>query len=224
VSANLEDEWVPDLLDAVSDFGFNRIAERGLPEAMEILKNGGGGDRVASAAAALNVLEAAVARERDALRSIHDIHTGSRVARESVDEAVAAWDAYGEALEGFLLDAASPGGIGVLQIPGPSAEELAYDDVVPSLAPGIRGQEFNLGQYDRAQAYFQENPGILNQVGLNNGQTRLILNYVDGQRSVFTIKKRVAAETGDPIDVSQVARYLEILADIGWIELGEGNR
>ena len=39
VSANLTDEMVPDLFQAVSDFGYNRVAERGIPKAMEALAN-----------------------------------------------------------------------------------------------------------------------------------------------------------------------------------------
>jgi hypothetical protein len=212
---------VPDLLNIVSDFGYNRVAERGLPQAMEVLEAGTGGDRVAAATAALNVIDAAVAREKDAVRSIHDIHSGSRGARGLVDEEMASWDAYGEALKAFLLEKASAAG--ALQIPEPSAAELAFERVVPRLAPGIRGQEFNMGRYDRAQAYFQENPGVLNEVGLSNGQTQQILNYVNGRRSVFTIRNRVAAQTGEGITVDQVIRYLEILEEIGWIEMQEGN-
>jgi len=223
VSANLEDEMVPDLLNIVSDFGYNRVAERGLPKALEVLETGNGGNGAASAAAALNVIDAAVAREQDAVRSIHDIHTGSRSARGLVDEEVASWDAYGEALKAFLLETASAGGAGVLQIPDPSAAELAFDKVVPRLGPGIRGQEFNMGRYDRARSYFQEHPGILQDVGLSNGQTQQILNYVNGQRSILVIRNRVAAQTGEEITVDQVAQYLEILEEIGWIELQEGN-
>ena len=80
-----------------------------------------------------------------------------------------------------------------------------------------------MGRYDRAQAYFQEHPGILQDVGLSNGQTQQILNYVNGQRSVLAIRNRVAAQTGEEIAVDQVAQYLEILEEIGWIELQEGN-
>ena len=223
VSANLEDQMVSDLLDVVSDFGYNRVAERGIPKAMEVLEGGRAGDRVGSAAAALNVMEAAVARERDALRSIHDIHSGSQGARDLVDQALASWDAYGEALAGFILETGSLGGEGSLRIPEITAEEQAFDDIVPRLAAGIRGREFNMGQYDRAQEYFQEHPGVVGEIGLSNGQTRHILNYVNGQRSVLTIKKRVAAETGEGITVDQVARYLGVLEEIGWIELQEGS-
>ena len=190
---------------------------------MEVLKDDRAGDRIASAAAALNVMEAAVAREKDAIRSIHQIHAGSRSARESVDEALASWEAYGEALETFLLETASLDGQGVPRIPEPSEAELAFDEMVPRLAPGIRGQEFNLGQYDRAQAYFQGHPEVMEEVGLSNNQTRQILNYVNGQRSVFAIMKRVAAATGERITVNQVAGYLDILEEIGWIEMQEGN-
>ena len=80
-----------------------------------------------------------------------------------------------------------------------------------------------MGRYDRAQTYFQEHPGILRDVGVSNQQTQQIMNYVNGQRSVYTIRNRVAAQTGEDLTVDQVARYLEILEEIGWIEMQEGN-
>ena len=40
---------------------------------------------------------------------------------------------------------------------------------------------------------------------------------------VLTIRNRVAANTGADITVDQVARYLEILEAIGWVEM-EGSR
>lgn len=227
VSANLTDEMLPDLLDAVSDFGYNRVAERGLPralETLETLEGAGLGETEAVAALAVNIIEAAAERERDALRSIHRIHTGSREATRLVDQEVASWGAYGDALRDFILRTAAPESSGGLELPGPSAEDLAYDRTIPRLAEGIRGQEFNLGQFEPAQSYFREHPGVLDEIGLSNAQTRQILNYINGDRSIFTIRNRVAAWTGEDTSVTQVARYVGILEEIGWVELEERGR
>jgi len=218
-SANLSDEMLPDLLNAVSDFGYNRVAERGLPRALEALEGMGSGDTEAVAALAVNIIEAAVERERDALRSIHQIHTGSREATRLVDQELASWGAYGDALQDFILKTAAPESSGGLELPGPSAEDLAYDRAIPSLAEGIRGQEFNLGQFEPAQGYFREHPGVLAEIGLSDAQTRQIMNHINGGRSILTIRNRVAAWTGEDISVTQVARYVGILQEIGWVEL-----
>jgi hypothetical protein len=220
-SANLTDEMLPDLLAAVSDFGYNRVAERGLPKALELLEAEGSRDTGTVAARAVNVIEAAVERERDALSSIHQIHTGSPEATRLVDRELATWGAYGDGLRDFILKTAAPETPGGLELPGPSVEELAHDRVIPHLAEGIRGQEFNLGRFEPAQIYFRENPGALAEIGLSNAQTQQIMNYINGERSILTIRKRVAAWTGDDISVAQVASYLAILDGIGWVELVE---
>jgi aminopeptidase YwaD len=222
-SANLTDEMLPDLLQIVSDFGYNRLAERGLPKALEVLGNGASGDREASAALAVKVIDAAVARERDAVESIHDIHTGSPAAVRQVDQELASWEAYGEGLRRFILQRAAPDVAGGLSLEGPSSSDLAYDRMVPRLAPGIRGQEFNMGRFDRAQSYFQEHPGILAELGITNAQTQLIQNYINGERSLLTIRDRIVGWTGEDLPLELLARYVEILQEIGWVVMEEGD-
>ena len=224
VSANLTDEMLPDLLDAVSDFGYNRVAERGLPKALEVLEGAGSGDAGAVVALAVDVIEAAAERELDALKSIHQVHSGSREASRSVDEEVASWADYRDALSAYILKVAARETSGRLELPGPSAEDAGFDQVIPRLAEEIRGQVFNMGQYGPAQDYFREHPGVLGEIGLSNAQTSQIMNYVNGRRSILTIRNRVAGWTGEPILVDQVARYLGVLEEIGWVVLEEEDR
>jgi hypothetical protein len=221
-SANLSDGMVPDLLTAVSDFGYNRVAERGIPMALEALEKAGP-DPMEAGALAVKIIEAAVERERDAIRSIHRIHTGSPAASRLVDQELASWGAYGDALREFILQSASPGAPGGLDLPGPTAEEVSFDSVIPRLADEVRGQEFNMGRFQPALDYFRDHPGILDEIGVSSAQTSQILNHVNGERSVLTIRDRVFARTGGPLSVAQVARYLEMLDEIGWVEL-EGSR
>ena len=215
-SANLTDDMLPDLLEAVSSFGYGRVAERGIPRALGILEAEGG-----SLAGALNMISAAVQREQDALQSIRDIYTGTSGAEEVVSRELIRWQEYGDALRGFILAAATPGSGAPARPPQPTAEEREYEAVVPMLAPGIRGQEFNLGRFDRMQTFMEENPEAVQELGLSRGQTTQILNFVNGERSVVAIRNGVAAWTGEDLTVGQVADYLRILAEVGWLELGQ---
>ena len=220
-SANLTDEMLPDLLQIVSDFGYNRVAERGLPKALEVLEKGGPGDRAASAALAVKVLDAAIAREWDAVRSIRDIHSGSPAANRMVLEELTSWEAYGDGLRSFILRRAALEMAGGLRLEATPAQDRAYDLYVPHLAPGIRSQEFNMGRFARAQSYFQEHPGILAEMGLSNSQATLIQSYINEERSILAIRDRVVGWTGQDLSVALVAQYLEILEEIGWIVMGE---
>ena len=86
---------------------------------------------------------------------------------------LASWEAYGEALREFILETAAPGSA---RRPGASwphaRRSWPTTRVVPRLADGIRGQEFNMGRYGPAQDYFREHPGVLTEVGLSNAQTQ----------------------------------------------------
>jgi len=218
VSANLTDDMLPDLLDVVSDFGYARVAERGLPGVVEVLEGMDGSD-AEPLAEALNLAAAAVQREQDAIGSIRDIYTGSQRSEELVSRELARWTAYGEALRGYFLAVASTQVGRSTEPPAPSAMEREYEKVVPRLAPGIRGQEFNLGRFEGMVSFLEENPQAVSELGLNRTQTTQILNFVNGERSVLAIRNGVAAWTGEELSVEQVAGYLGILETVGWVEL-----
>jgi hypothetical protein len=214
VSANLSDEMAPALLDAVSDFGYARLAQRVIPRAMERLDTDG------EIGLAWPVLAAGVDREMDAIRSVNQISTGSSRAKALVEARLAEWQGFREGLEVFLLQAARARGIRVSGIPGPSAAELGAFDVTPALAEGIRGQEFSLPDFGPMQAYLQDHPGILEALGLSQSQTTQIVNFVNGRRSVGEILLRVRGVTAEPLTLDQLQGYLEILQEVGWISLG----
>ncbi len=213
VSANLQDDMLPDLLDAVSEFGYARVAERGLPRGLSAVKTD---PSPAGVTRGLNIVKSAVAREVEALTSIREIYTGSPQAKGVVDREVQTWQAYGDALEDVVLQTSeSLGGPG--QAPEPSSQEMAARQPVPTLAPGIRGQEFYLSRFDRMETYLREHPDAVDDLGLSRNQTTQILNFINGRRSLGEIRDCVAAWTGEPLTVEQVRGYLDILEAVGWV-------
>lgn len=213
VSANLEDEMLPGLLDAVSEFGYARVADRGLPRALALVEEAPSRDGLDGA---LTLAEAAVAREIGALRSIREIYSGSSRAQEMVDRELRIWEDYGEALGRLVLKASAVYG-GPSDEPTDSPEEESAQRQVPHLAPGIRGQEFYLSRFDRMEAYLRDHPAALEELGLSRGQTSQILNFVNGERSVAEIRDGAYAWTGEPLSLDQVSGYLQILEEVGWV-------
>jgi hypothetical protein len=230
VSAHLTDEMVPDLLNAVSDFGYSRVAERGIPRALEALDqaaaSSAAGPETAQAAMtrAWYILAAAVKREMDAVASVHDIHTGSPGAALRVDARVAEWEAYGDAMRSTLLAAAQARGLADVGVPSPTPEESLYLGVVPSLAPGIRSVETSLARHEPMQRWAQANPGVLEALGLTRVQETQILNFVNGNRSVASILYWVRGVTGEDLALEQVMGYLRILEEVGWIGMETRTR
>jgi aminopeptidase YwaD len=234
VSAHLTDEMVPGLLDAVSDFGFRRVAERGIPRAWEALDHAaadpGTGPDPASAQAAMSrawyILAAAVKREMDALASVHLLHSGSPEASGQVEGRVAEWEAYGEGMRSTLLAAARARGMGGVRVPQPTPEESRYLEVVPHLAPGIRSVETSLARFGPMERWAQANPEALEALGLSRAQETQVLNFINGKRSVGSILFWVRGVTGQDLALEQLTGYLRILEEVGWIrmeDLGQGG-
>jgi hypothetical protein len=225
VSANLDDSMIPDLLDVVSDFGYNRVAERGIPRAMEALDEGvaAGSDSEAAVARAWAVLMAAVRREMDAVASIHDIHTGSEAATRMVDARHGELEGYALSMQSYLQGAAEARGMGGVQLPRPTQDEMQAMEVIPALAPGIRSLQTSLGRFPAMQEYQRANPGWMEESGLSRGQTTQIQNFVNGERSVTEIPYWVRGVTGEDLTLEQVQGYLGILERVGWVTLQGGD-
>jgi hypothetical protein len=223
-AADLSDERIGRMLDAVSDFGYARFAERGLPQALALIDAAEADDLESALANALNRVNAAIQRELDALESIREVYTGSPEAIAAVDDRLAQWRLYHDAVSDQIVGAASvrAGRLGVQApqppVPGPAESRFL---LVPDLADDVRRQQFSLTRTDAYQAYMEEHPDILEEIGLDRRQTSQILNFIDGERSVVEIRNRVAALTGDELRSQQVWDYLQLLEAVGWIVVPE---
>ncbi len=235
VAANATDEVVAPLADAVSDFGYARVAERDVPRALALLESADAATLGAAATKATIIADFAVDREVGALRSIEDIYTGSATAKTVVNNKVEQWELYRAGLRaqvaGFARLRASqlvpetPGKRTTSAKPAPATTggqglgpaEKKYAALTPRLAPSIKGREFALNSYEKYAAYLKANPDALKKLDLTPQLATSVLNYVNGRRSVLRIRNCVVGETGRDVSLGSVAGYLEILKSVGWI-------
>ncbi|MBE3134212.1 MAG: M28 family peptidase, partial [Acidobacteria bacterium] len=220
-AANATDEVVPGLVDAASEFGYGRIAERELPRALGYVDGADAATLDAQTARALALVSFAVDREIGALRSIDEISSGSAAARAAVNDRVQQWELYRAGLKNQVLGYAKlkadrfkikpP----VEAKPGPL--EVKLDAVVPAIHPDVRGREFSLGAAEAYAKHLKENPDALKKLGLTPAQASQILNFVNGRRSITKIRSAVSAVTGQEVPLQGVADYLALLKGIGWV-------
>jgi hypothetical protein len=238
--ANATDEVVPGLVDAVSNFGYARVAERDLPRALGLIDEADAAGLEGAAARAALVADFAVDREIGALRTIDGISTGSDAARGAVENKVQQWELYRAGLKqqaaGFarlrqaqLTPAAGQPVVGRGTSPtrklGTSAgqgAQAAKDASVrqgfsPALSPSVKGREFALPSWPKYAAYLKEHPDALKTLGLTPQQATSILNYVNGKRSIQKIRDTVVGETGRDVTIDAVRGYLELLKTVGWV-------
>ena len=223
VAADLTDARLPRLLDAVSEFGYARLAERGLPAAMRLLEDATASDLGQALQYALNRIDAAVDREVGAVESVREIYTGSGAAQTGVDNRVSQWELY---RDGLMAQVTSYAGVRAQSLgtsaprqAGQTSAERRYSTVVPDIHDDVKGQMFSFNELDHYNTYMQAHPRAISELGLSSGQTRGILNFVNGQRSVTEIRNKVAATAGDELTVEQVVGYLRVLESVGWISV-----
>jgi aminopeptidase YwaD len=221
-AASCTDEVLQGLLDAVSDFGYRRVAERDLPKALRLVEAADAAGLRAAVERALNQVEVACDREADAVRSVEGVYSGSAAAKTLVGERARQWELYRTALRGQIEGYARVRA-GSLGAPAPAAAARPRDTrppappIVPALAAAVKGREFSLTGFQPYADFLKANPDALKTLGLTPALANAILNYVNGRRSAAVIRNAVAAETGQEVTREAVAGYLEVLKKVGWV-------
>jgi len=220
-AADCSDEILPDLLNAVSSFGYARVGKRELPAAFRKIDSADAKTLPAAAARAVNLIRFATEREMEALAGIAEIASGSSESRTLIANLKSQWEGYRDSLAGQLwkygtlragqLKAVLPS----LAASGKPAEKAAK--IIPALHPEVRGKEFSLEASDRYRKYVEKNPDALKEIKLDMGQRRALLNYVNGKRTLEAIRNSVMAETDRDLDFAVLAKYLEFLKAVGWV-------
>jgi hypothetical protein len=220
-AASCTDEVLTGLLEAVSAFGYSRVAERELPQALRRLDGADAASLAGQLGWALDLVDFAIDREVAAVRSTGDVHTGSAAARALVDQRVQQWELYRTGLRsqvtGYAKLRASALGLKVVPAVAVDPLEKKYAGIVPAIHPSVRGREFSLAARESYTAYLKEHPDALKSLGLTPAAANAVLNFVNGRRPVPLIRKYVAAETGQDVSLQAVAGYLEILKTVEWI-------
>ncbi len=220
-AADCSDEVLAKLLDAVSSFGYSRVGQRELPEALRTLENADTDKFQEVLEAALLLVDFATNREAGAIRSIQDIFTDSAPARQLTDSYLAQWKMYSQNLQNQVLNYARLKAEllsrEMPQTPEPSAELTKYAGITPAVHPDYQAKEFSVERTETYQKFAEENPDAIKELKVDVRQRRIIQNYLNGRHSISDIWKWVQAESKKPMKFSNLVEYLELLKKVGWI-------
>jgi hypothetical protein len=222
ITANCTDEVLEPLLDAVSDYGYKRVGERELPQALKFVDKAKAKSFREDVWKAVNLAAFAVEREIGALRSLMEICSGSDSATQKIEDRIKQWEYYGEGLEEQILKygalRASQLDVGAPKKPELTEEEIQHSKVFPDYHSDVKGVEFNLERTDRYSEYIKENPDVMKKLKLNRYQQRSIQNFINGKRSVTEIRNATIADTGTDLSFERLVGYLDMLKDLKWVE------
>ncbi len=221
VTANCTDEVLAELLDEVSDFGYERVARLELSQSMKLINHADTNSLQDSTLKALNLISFACNRELEAVKTTEDIFTGSEKSKLLVSSHVQQWTQYETALRNQLIDysryQAQELGVKPPAEPEITKLEKSYLKVVPALLPNIKGQKFNPNQTEKYREFMKDNPDFNKELKVNRRQQRSVLNYINGRRSVTKIRSCAVAESGQDMDFNALLKYLDFLKTINWI-------
>ena len=220
-AAYCTDDVLENMLEEVSAFGYARIGERELPQAVQKIDRADAQKLQDSVHQAVNLVDFACQREAGAVRSAEDISTGSEKARGLITGQLKQWEIYSLALREQILDygrfKAQQLGTEPPEEPRLSQLEEQHIDTIPSLRSSVRGQKFNPSQTEEHESFTAKNPDFIKNLKLDRSQQRAILNYINGRRSVTEIRNWAMAETGKNLDFEKLIGYLGYLEQIDWI-------
>jgi aminopeptidase YwaD len=221
VAANCTDEVLEPLLDEVSGYGYRRVGERELPQALRFVDEAKPKSFQADVEKALNLAAFAVGREIGAIRSLREIFSGSDSAMESIEDRIEQWKYYGEGLEDQILKygvlRATRLGVEAPIKPEITDEEVGYSKVFPDFHGDVKGVEFSLERTERYREYVKENADVVKTLKLNRSHQRSIQNFINGKRSVTEIRNALLAETGTDLSFERLMGYLNMLKELNWI-------
>jgi hypothetical protein len=222
VAANCTDEVLKPLLDAVSDYGYKRVGERELPQALKFVDKAKAKTLEKDVGKALNLAGFAVEREIGALRSLMEIYSGSDSAIQMIEDRIKQWEYYGEGIEEQILKygtlKASKLDVEAPKKPELTNEEIQYSKVFPDFHSDVKGVEFNLERTERYREYIKENADAVKKLKLNRYLQRSIQNFINGKRSLTEIRNAAIAETGTDLSFEQLVGYLDMLKELNWVE------
>jgi hypothetical protein len=221
-AANCTDDILEPLLNAVSDYGYKRVGERELPQALNMVDKAKTKSFQKDIWNALNQAAFAVDREIGALRSLMEICSDSDSAIQKIESRIKQWEYYGEGLEGQILKygalKASQLDVEAPKKPEPSEEEIQYSKVFPDYNKNVKGVKFNLERTDLYREYVKKNSDAMKKLKLNRYLQRSIQNFINGKRSVTEIRNKVVADTKAVLSFERLVGYLGVLKELNWVE------
>lgn len=164
---------------------------------------------------AVNILEQAWLREREALASIRFFIQGDRMAEEMLNLRVKALDRLKSIYAGVIEDNYRRRCQELKEVPvklSLSQEELRLSRVIPVRTEKMRGY-FNAMEFRERMRQLKDLPAY--NLGRAEFEAR---NFIDGQRSILDIRNALAAEFG-PVNLKDVENFILVLEKTGFVTL-----
>ena len=212
--ANAGPAEVPAIITEVSMRAQKRLAEE-LKKAETILLRADKDNLNEQRKEAVNLLEQAFQREREALASIRFFSRGEKIAEEKINLRIRTFETLKAAYLSSLEELYRQRCLELKMTPARLAltpEEVRLSRIIPVRTEKMKG-------YFNAQAFRERMREIKDLPAYNLGRAEFeARNFIDGKRSILEIRNALAAEYG-PIPLKQVENFILVLERTGFVTL-----
>lgn len=219
-TANCSDDVLIGMIDATSDFGYKRFAERGLSVASEIIRDSERESLSNNADMASNIIRISANRELNALESIKDIYSGSVISRKTLDLSLTSWINYRELMLQYINELAitKAGELGVSLNPLKEDKlDKKIRSIVPAIAPSVKFSTFSIGSYSPFQDYISQNKNSdLSKFAVSR-DARTLLKYVNGKLDLSEMIMYADIYGGVKMNHELALEYINLLQDLGYL-------
>lgn len=221
-SANCTDQTLEGMIEACSEYGFKRFAERGLSKAVNLINTSDRESLEENFQTAGKIVEVSVSRETNAIRSLEQISSGSANSKSMIRTSLQQWEEYRSSMNTYIQAAAKS----KAEQLGARMPETARKDklmtklekITPVIAREVRYRIFSPNSWEPYREYLAENRDAKGMKIARGREARTLVSYITGSLSIAQIIGYAKVYSGRDLDPQEVYDYFLLLVETGYIE------
>jgi aminopeptidase YwaD len=221
-AANCTDEVLPGLIQASSDFGYKRFAERGLSRSIALINSSTKVSLKSNSLKATKLVEISATREIAAIESIREISTSSPGSVTMLDNSVQQWNDYRSSMVDYIVDAsqmrAEELGVSVSGKIVNTKLKRSMESLVPKFSEDIKYKIFSPSSYQPFVKFIEANPKSPGVAIADSRDARTLLSYVSGELTMAEIIDYAGVFSGKEYGEKEVFDYFELLKKVGYLD------
>jgi hypothetical protein len=221
-AANCTNEILPGMIQACSDFGLNRFAERGISNAINLINNSDKETFEQNFIRARKLINVSLSREIEAIRSLKKISAGSAESDELINNSLRQWSDYRSFMEEYIYAAANIKAENLgLTVPSNKNDNRLYnklDKMIPVISESVRYRIYSPTSFEPYTHYLSKHNDADKLKIARSRDSRTLVSYITGSLSIAGIIDYAEVYSGKEFDPQEVYDYFKLLEEVGYID------
>ncbi len=221
-AANCTDEILPGMIEACSDFGLNRFAERGLSNAVNLINASDKETFEQNYSRAEKIINVSLSREIEAVRTLKEISTGSSESDALINNSLRQWRDYRSFMEEYIYAAANIKAENLgLTVPSNKNDNRLYNKLnkmIPEISESVRYKIYSPTSFEPYTEYLLKHNDADKFKIARSRDSRTLVSYITGSLSIAGIIDYAEVYSGKEFDPQEVYDYFKLLEEVGYIQ------